>query len=71
MNIALLKSKMALHGDSQTALARKMGIANVTLCLKMNGQVNFKQDEIDFIRTEYHLTPEETCEIFFKAGEGK
>lgn len=71
MNIALLKSKMALHGDSQTALARKMGIANVTLCLKMNGQVDFKQSEIDFIRKEYGLTQKELFEIFFKGGEGK
>ena len=71
MNTALLKSKMALRGDSQTSLAQKMGIAIVTLSLKMTGQRNFTQGEIDFIRKEYNLTPEEVCEIFFEAGDGK
>ena len=71
MNTALLKSKLALHGDSQSALARKMGIAIVTLSLKMTGQRNFTQGEIDFIRKEYNLTPEEVCEIFFEAGGGE
>lgn len=65
MNIALLKSKMALHGDSQTDLAEALDITKNTMTNKMQKKNEFKQSEIDLIAKRYDLTADELKEIFF------
>lgn len=58
-------SKMALNEDSIDALADALKIARQTLSNKIEGRSEFKRDEIDVIVDRYHLTPEETHEMFF------
>ena len=66
MNKRLLKSKIALHGDTQVALAKDMGIHFSKLNLKMNEYTfRFNEEEIKFIKQRYNLTEEEVQDIFF------
>lgn len=65
MNIALLKSKMALHGDNQGELAIALGITKQTMSNKMIGKTEFKQSEIDGIAKRYQLNSDEIKQIFF------
>lgn len=65
MNIALLKSKMALNGDTQTTLAEYLGVTNNTMSNKMIGKYEFKHSEIEAIARRYKLTAEELTTIFF------
>lgn len=71
MNIKLLKSKMVLFGDSQSALAEGIGINPVTLNLKFTQKREFKQTEIEAIAKRYRLAPHEVYEIFFKGGDNQ
>lgn len=66
VNAKLLKSKMALNGDTQTDLAVAIGITVSNL----NGKINayrfvFKPEEIAAIKGRYRLTDEEVQAIFF------
>lgn len=70
MNINLLKSKMALHGDTLQNLADVLGIAICTMSFRLNGKAEFKQNEIAVIIERYNLSSEETAEIFFRGGDG-
>lgn len=65
MNIKMLRAKMVLKGENQGVLADALEISRVTLCLKMNGKVDFKQSEIEAIAERYELTADEIKEIFF------
>ena len=60
----LLKSKMALHGDTGASLAEYLGIAQNTFSLKLNGDAVFTQSEIKKIKEKYNLSSEEIDEIF-------
>ena len=60
---------MALFEDDIETLAEHLGIARQTLTQKINGESEFKRDEIDKIITRYKLTPDETHEIFFSGKE--
>lgn len=70
MNAPLLKSKMALFGDNQNALAEFLQITKSTLSLKIHGQAEFKQSEIIAIACRYNLTPEEVHEMFLSEVKG-
>lgn len=56
---------MALFEDSLEDLAEYLEISRQMLTLKIQGEYQFKQDEINKIIIRYKLTPEETHEIFF------
>lgn len=64
-NINLMKSKMALHGDTIEMLSDAMRISRMSLSAKINGQREFKQSEIQFIMNQYQLTPQDVVDIFF------
>ena len=65
MNVNLLRSKMALKGDTQVSLAEAIGITANTLWFKMSQRKDFKQGEINAIAQRYDLTPDEIQQIFF------
>jgi DNA-binding XRE family transcriptional regulator len=69
MNKALLKSIIALHGDTTLGLAKYLGLSRQSLYNKMNEtgkpSTEFKQGEIAMIRDRYKLNAEEVEAIFF------
>ena len=65
VNERLLKSKMLLYGDTQSSLAKYLGVAYPTLNRKIKGTGDFLQSEIKSIALRYELTPEEIELIFF------
>lgn len=66
MQTNLLKSKMALHGDTLKALSKVLGLTTRALCYKVNGKSPFKADEIKIIKEHYNLSDSEVAEIFLK-----
>lgn len=69
MNPNLLKSKMALNGETIKSLAEHLGIAYQTCSRKVNGIVDFNQSEMSRIKHRYDLTNKEFAEIFLKEVE--
>ncbi|MBQ1791225.1 MAG: helix-turn-helix transcriptional regulator [Oscillospiraceae bacterium] len=67
MNSNLLKAEMVKNGDTQTKLAEALGMTTSCLNQRINGSVDFRKNEINEIRKRYHLTAEQTIEIFFAA----
>lgn len=64
MNVNLLKSKMALKGDTQFDLGKALGITKASMSVKMTGKNPFKLNEVKFIADRYELTNDEIVEIF-------
>ena len=66
MNKPLLKSIMALHGDSVPALAKYLGKTAQSVYNKMNEcGTEFTQGEISMIATRYEMTAEQVVDVFF------
>lgn len=66
MNKALLRSVMALHGDTNKDLAGFLGISEQSLSNKINeNDTEFKQGEIKLIKIRYNLTADQVDLIFF------
>lgn len=66
MNKALLRSHIIKNGDTQEKLAEAIGISLSNLNAKLNENgTTFRLGEIDQIRARYHLSPQETMDIFF------
>lgn len=65
MNTSLLKSYIVRHNDTQTSLAKYLGISLSTLNAKINGSVDFRQNEIMAIKKCYDLSASEVDRIFF------
>lgn len=66
MNKAMLKSIMALHGDTISALADFLGRTPQSVSDKINERgTEFKQGEIAKIKERYQLTAAQIEEIFF------
>jgi len=65
MNKDLLRSVIFAHGDNMGKLAEAMGMQQSALSNRVNGVVEFRQGEINFIKHRYNLTPEQTEDIFF------
>lgn len=61
-----LRSKMALHGDTNATLAEAINISPQRLSAKINetGGAEFTQGEIQGIKERYHLTNDEAADIF-------
>lgn len=60
----LLKSKMALHGESIKTLAEHLGISYRTCSRRLRGQTCWKQSEMQDISEILHLTDSEIRRIF-------
>ncbi len=66
MNKNLLRSFMALHGDTNKTLADYLQISEKSIGDKINeNNTEFKQSEIKAISDRYDLSHEQTCTIFF------
>lgn len=66
MNVAMLKSIMVLHGDTNRDLAKILGITPGSVCNKINENgTEFKQGEIAIIKERYDLSPDQIDAIFF------
>lgn len=66
MNKALLRSIMALRGDTNRDLAKLLNKSEQTISAKLNENgTEFKQGEIALIKERYDLTPEQVEAIFF------
>lgn len=68
MDINLLRSKMALKGDTQADLADVLDITPQALSSKMTQSYDFKQSEINIIAKRYDLTGDEIKQIFFNSA---
>lgn len=60
-----LKAAMARFGDRQEDLAAYLNIAMSTLSYKLNGDKEFKRDEIALISQRYGFTADDLRRIFF------
>lgn len=66
MNKALLRSIMALYGDTNKDLADYLCISEQSLSNKINeNDTEFKQGEIKRIKYRYNLTADQVDLIFF------
>lgn len=66
MNKELLRSIMALHGDTNKDLAELLDITEQSVSGKINEKgTEFKQGEIAKIKDKYNLSPEMVESIFF------
>lgn len=66
MNVALFRSIMVLHQDTNKTLADFLQISEQTVCNKINENgTEFKQGEIAKIKERYNLTAEQISAIFF------
>lgn len=66
MNKALLRSIMALYGDTSKDLADYLCISEQSLSNKINeNNTEFKQGEIKRIKVRYNLTADQVDLIFF------
>lgn len=66
MNKKLLRSIMALHGDTNATLAAFLGISDQSVSNKINENgTEFKQGEIAKIKERYNLDSDTIDQIFF------
>lgn len=59
-----LRGLIKTHCDTQQLFANKLGISQVALSNKLNGNVQFKQEEIKKTKELFGLTPEQVNKIF-------
>ena len=69
MNYNLLRSKMALAGDTMGDLAEYLNQSRVNLSAKINGRTAFSLQDVSAISKRYKLTNAEVYEIFIKRGD--
>lgn len=68
MNKELLRSVMALHGDTNKDLAEALEISEQSVSNKINeNETEFKQGEIAKIKNRYSLNADQVDAIFFNA----
>jgi transcriptional regulator with XRE-family HTH domain len=66
MNGTELKIEMTRNHDTQEKLAEALGLgAPSAISTRINGNVQFRQKEIEIIAERYNLTAKRVCEIFF------
>ncbi len=68
MKKQLLKSRIMAAGHTQAKTAEILGISERAFSAKLNGYkgADFRQKEIEKIRDAYHLSQQETIDIFFE-----
>lgn len=65
MNSNLLKAMIIKNGDTQEKLAEAMGLPTSALNMRINGKIEFRRNEIIFIKQRYNLSSDEVDSIFF------
>ena len=65
MNSNLLKATIIKNGDTQEKLAKDMGLQTSALNMRINGTIEFRRNEIIFIKQRYNLSSDEIDSIFF------
>ena len=60
----ILKSKLTLNEITQRDLAKRLGLAEVTINKKVNGAIDFSLEEIAKMKDYLNLTNDEVIEIF-------
>ena len=65
LNTNRLLSIMALFGDNQAALAKKIGMNRSFLSKKIRKLAEFKRSEIQKIKEAYNLSEKDVVDIFF------
>lgn len=65
MNSNLLKAMIIKNGDTQEKLAEAMGLPTSALNMRINGKIEFRRNEIIFIKQRYSLSSDEVESIFF------
>ena len=65
MNSNLLKATIIKNGDTQEKLADAMGLPTSALNMMINGKIEFRRNEIIFIKRRYSLSSDEVDSIFF------
>lgn len=65
MNKKWLEAEMKRYGDTGSTLAEALGISEVTLSRKKNGESDFTRGEMAVIKNRYNLTAELVDVIFF------
>lgn len=65
MNKRYLEAEMKRYGDTGSTLAEALGISEVTLSRKKNGESDFTRGEMAVIKNRYNLTAELVDVIFF------
>lgn len=68
-NTNLLKSKMALFGDTDfvKSLANILDISRTTASKKLNGQADFSSSEILILAKRYNLSADDIKNVFVGA----
>lgn len=66
MNSNMLKSVIVKNGDTQERLAEAMGLQTSALNQRINGKIEFRRNEINFIKNRYQLSADEVDVIFFE-----
>jgi len=66
MNGQKLKALIVENSETQGVLAEALGLPVSALNARINGHIEFRRSEINTIRERYHLTPEQTIDIFFE-----
>ena len=65
MNSNLLKATIIKNGETQEKLAKDMGLQTSALNMRINGKIEFRRNEIIFIKQRYNLSSDEVDSIFF------
>ena len=66
MNKKLLRSLMALHGDTNKSLAEYLGISEQSVCNKINEKgTEFTREEINAIKRKYSMNADLVDLVFF------
>ena len=66
MNGQKLKAMIVQNYETQSVLAEALGLPVSALNARINGHTEFRRSVINAIRERYHLSPEETINIFFE-----
>ena len=69
MNTNALKAVIVRNGDTQGKLAEAMGMQQSALNNRINGKIEFRRNEINFIKERYKLSMKEVDDIFFEDVE--
>lgn len=64
-----LKAIIAEHGETQTSLARVIGVQQQALSMAICGRANFTRDNMLKIAKWYRLTPDEFMRVFYPEYE--
>ena len=65
MNTKLFKIKMIENNDTQAILAEVLDLPQSAISARINGKIDFRQNEINLLRKRWNLSDSDTVDIFF------